>query len=140
MFAGMDTIPFGSGPGDNPMRMPVAFSNAISLEVSAIRRLVWVSGQLAFDAENNFVGPGDIRAQTEQCLLNIRRNLEQFGGSLRDVVQVTVFVQDMDDLQAIHQVRLRYFSDPLPTSTLVAVSGFVHPEALIEINAVAALR
>src|SRR5579864_5795488 len=136
----METIPFGAAPGDNAMRMPVAFSNAMSLDVGAIRRLVWVSGQLAFDAENNLVGAGDVRAQTEQCLLNIRRNLEQFGGSLSDVVQVTVFVRDMDNLRAIHEVRLKYFSDPLPTSTLVAVSGFVHAEALIEINAVAALR
>ena len=136
----METIPFGSAPGENAMRMPVAFSNAISLELGSIRRLVWVSGQLAFDEANNFVGRGDVRAQTEQCLLNIRRNLEQFGGSLRDVVQVTVFVRDMDNLKAIHEVRLQYFSEPLPTSTLVAVSGFVHPEALIEINAVAALR
>jgi 2-iminobutanoate/2-iminopropanoate deaminase len=53
---------------------------------------------------------------------------------------VTVFVRDMAELAAIHEVRLRYFSAPLPTSTLVAVGGFVHPEALIEINAVAALR
>jgi 2-iminobutanoate/2-iminopropanoate deaminase len=137
----METIPFGAAPGDNAMRMPVAFSNAISLEVNAIRRLVWVSGQLAFDEDNKLVGPGDVRAQTEQCLLNIRRNLEQFGGSLADVVQVTVFVRNMDNLKAIHEVRLKYFSaDRLPTSTLVAVSGFVHPEALIEINAVAALR
>ena len=136
----METIPFGAAPGDNAMRMPVAFSNAIGLELGSIRRLVWVSGQLAFDEDNNLVVPCDVRAQAEQCLLNIRRNLERFGGSLRDVVQVTVFVRDMDNLRAIHEVRLQYFSEPLPTSTLVAVGGFVHPEALIEINAVAALR
>ena len=136
----MESIPFGQAPGQNPMGMPVAFSNAIGLDLTDIRRLVWVSGQLSFGANNQFVGPGDIRAQTEQCLLNIRDSLERLGGSLQDVVQVTVFVKDMSSLQAIHEVRLRYFSQPLPTSTLVAVSGFVHPEALIEINAVAALR
>jgi enamine deaminase RidA (YjgF/YER057c/UK114 family) len=46
----------------------------------------------------------------------------------------------MSQLAAIHQVRLRHFSKPYPTSSLVAVSGFVHPDALIEINAVAAVR
>jgi enamine deaminase RidA (YjgF/YER057c/UK114 family) len=46
----------------------------------------------------------------------------------------------MTELAAIHDVRLRHFKDPLPTSTLVAVSGFVDPRAMIEINAVAALR
>jgi 2-iminobutanoate/2-iminopropanoate deaminase len=136
----MRTIPFGSALGDNAMGMPVAFCNALSLDLSEIRQLVWVSGQLAFDQSNNVVGPGDMRAQTEQCLTNIRRCLEQLGGSLADVVQVTVFVRDMSELAAIHEVRLRYFSPPFPTSTLVTVSGFVHPDALIEINAVAALR
>jgi 2-iminobutanoate/2-iminopropanoate deaminase len=136
----MEIIPFGRAVGQNPMGMPVAFCNALSLEVSELRRLVWVSGQLAFDEDNRLVGAGDIRAQTTQCLVNIRRALEQLGGTLADVVQVTVYVRDMSELPTIHEVRLRHFSDPLPTSTLVAVSGFVHPEALIEISAVAALR
>ena len=136
----METLPFGSAPGQNAMRMPVAFCNAISLDLSEVRKLVWVSGQLAFDQHEQFVGKGDAGAQTEQCLRNIERCLDQLGGSLGDVVQVTVFVKDMADLRAIHAARLRAFSPPYPTSTLVAVSGFVHPDALIEINAVAAVR
>lgn len=71
---------------------------------------------------------------------NIERNLRELGGSIDDVVQVTVFVKDMSHLEAIHEVRLRHFSKPYPTSTLVAVSSFVHPDALIEINGVAAVR
>jgi 2-iminobutanoate/2-iminopropanoate deaminase len=51
-----------------------------------------------------------------------------------------VFVKDMSGLREIHATRLRYFKPPYPTSTLVAVDGFVHPDALIEVNAVAALR
>src|SRR5690348_5785453 len=90
-----DIIPFGSAPGENAMRMPVAFSNAIGLDLAGIRRLVWVSGQLGFDGNNQLVGAGDVRAQTEQCLINIRDALQQLGGSLADVVQVTVFVRDM---------------------------------------------
>jgi 2-iminobutanoate/2-iminopropanoate deaminase len=136
----MHVIPFGSAPGQNAMGMPVAFCNAISLDAREIRQLAWISGQLAFDENNQLVGPGDIRAQTEQCLKNIQRCLAQLGGTLADVVQVTVFVRDLTELAAIHDVRLRYFKDPLPTSTLVAVSGFVDPRAMIEINAVAALR
>ena len=136
----MDSIPFGSGPGRNALGMPVAFCNALSLDLREIRRLVWVAGQLAFDERDQLVGKGDVAAQTAQCLRNIQRCLEQLGGSLADVVQVTVFVKDMTDLRAIHAARLRAFSPPYPTSTLVAVSGFVHPDALIEINAVAALR
>lgn len=136
----MQSIPFGSGVGQNAMGMPVAFSNAISLDMQDVRRLVWVSGQLAIDDRDQLVGNGDIRVQTEQCLVNVQRCLERLGASMRDVVQVAVFVKDMSDLQAIHEVRLRYFSPPYPTSTLVGVSSLVHPDALIEINAVAAVR
>ena len=135
-----ESIPFGKTAGQNAMGMPVAFCNAIAFDLADVRRLVYVSGQLAVDANDQLVGVGDVGAQTEQVLKNIEQALVQLGGSLADVVQVTVFVKDMTDLQAIHEVRLRAFSPPYPTSTLVAAAGFVHPDALIEINAVAALR
>jgi 2-iminobutanoate/2-iminopropanoate deaminase len=136
----MQSIPDGTGDGRNAMGIPVAFCSAVGIDTSEVRRLIWVSGQLAGNERNELVGVGDVRAQTEQCLVNIERNLRELGGSIDDVVQVTVFVKDMSQLEAIHEVRLRHFSKPYPTSTLVAVSGFVHPDALIEINAVAAVR
>ncbi|MCC7372220.1 MAG: RidA family protein [Chloroflexi bacterium] len=135
-----ESVPFGRAAGQNAMGMPVAFCNAIAFDLTDVRRLVYVSGQLAVDADDQLIGVGDVGAQTEQVLKNIERSLAQLGGSLADVVQVTVFVKEMTDLKAIHEVRLRMFSPPYPTSTLVAVSAFVHPDALIEINAVAALR
>jgi enamine deaminase RidA (YjgF/YER057c/UK114 family) len=126
-----ESIPFGRATGQNAMGFQVAFCNAIAFDLADVRRLIYVSGQLAFDEQNELVGVGDVGAQTEQVLKNIQRSLEQLGGTMADVVQVTVFV---------HEARLRYFTPPYPTSTLVAVSAFVHPDALIEINAVAALR
>lgn len=135
-----ESIPFGRAADQNAMGIPVAFCNAIAFDLEDVRRLVFVSGQLAVDQDDQIVGVGDVGAQTEQVLRNIRTYLEQLGGSLADVVQVTVFVKDMSGLRQIHEARLRAFSPPYPTSTLVAVSEFVHPDALIEINAVAALR
>ena len=135
-----ESIPFGRTTGQNAMGFQVAFCNAIAFDLADVRRLVYVSGQLAFDEQNALVGVGDVGAQTEQVLKNIQRSLEQLGGTMADVVQVTVFVKEIEGLRAIHEARLRYFSPPYPTSTLVAVSAFVHPDALIEINAVAALR
>jgi 2-iminobutanoate/2-iminopropanoate deaminase len=129
-----ESIPFGRA-----MEMKVAFCNALAVEASQVKRMIWVSGQLSFDEREQFVGKGDMGAQTEQCLKNIESALKKLGGSVDDVVQVTVFVKDMKDLRTIHEVRLRYFKEPYPTSTLVEVTGFVHPDALIEINAVAVL-
>src|SRR3954453_20887183 len=124
----MQVLTFGSASGQNAMGIPVAFSNAVSLDLTEVRRLVWVSGQLSFDSDNRFVGAGDMRAQTEQCLLNMRHCLEQLGRSLAFVFQVPLFVREMSQLAAIHEVRLRYFQEPLRRAPLVQVSGFVHPE------------
>jgi enamine deaminase RidA (YjgF/YER057c/UK114 family) len=128
------SIPFGDAMG-----MKVAFCNGLSIDLDQVKRMIWVSGQLPFDEEGRLVGKGDIEGQTDQCIKNIGAVLAGLGGTLDDVVQVTVFVKDMGDLKTIHEVRLRHFEEPYPTSTLVEVKGFVHPEALIEINAIAAL-
>ncbi len=129
-----ESIPFGDAMG-----MKVAFCNAMSVDLSDIKKFVWVSGQLAFDENRKLVGKGNIEEQTEQCIKNIENALKQLGGTLDDVVQVTVFVKEMVGLKGIHDVRLRYFKEPYPTSTLVEIKGFVDPDALIEINAVAAV-
>ena len=129
-----ESIPFGRAMG-----MKVAFCNAISVDLSEVKRLIWVSGQIALDENGKLIGKGDIGTQTEQCIKNVETALKKLGGSLDDVVQVTVFVKDMRGLKTIHEVRLKYFKEPYPTSTLVEVKGFVNPDALIEINAVAAV-
>lgn len=124
------SVPFG-----NAMGMEVAFSNAIAVPIAADRSLIWVAGQIAFDENEQLVGVGDIAAQTEQCIRNIENVLKQFGADLSDVVNVLVFVKSMDGLPEIHQVRLRMFTQPYPASTLVQVSEFVNPDAMIEIQA-----
>ena len=114
---------------------PVAFSNAVR---AGRGDLLFVSGQLAFDDDMNIVGAGDMRAQTRQVLLNIGKALTAGGATFDDVVRVQVFVTDLSDFRAIHEVRLEFFDRcRLPASTLVQVSGLAHEDAMIEIDAVA---
>ena len=114
---------------------PVAFSNAVRVSGGT---MVFVSGQLAFDQDMQLVGKDDMRAQTRQVLANLGNALSQSGASFQDVVRVQVFVTDLTEFRAIHEVRLEYFApDYLPASTLVQVTGLVHPDALIEMDAVA---
>ena len=129
-----ESIPFGGAMG-----MKVAFCNALAIDVSKAKTMIWVSGQLSIDEQGQLIGKGNMGTQTEQCIKNIESALIKLGGALDDVVQVIVFVKDMKDLKMIHHVRLKYFKEPYPTSTLIDVTGFVHPDALIEINAVAVL-
>lgn len=110
------------------------------LETSGSRTL-YLSGQIAFDAEGNVVGRGDMQAQTEQVFKNIEAALAAVGASFADVVKVSYFITDISQMQSVREVRNRYFaSDRLPASTAVEVSRLVHPDLLIEIEAVAVLE
>lgn len=101
--------------------------------------LIFISGQVPIDAAGNTVGQGDIVLQTEQTLKNLQNVLEASGASLADVVKVTVFLRNMEQRDAVAQVRSRFFKDNLPASTLVEVTKLVHQDWLIEIEAVAAV-
>ena len=103
-------------------------------------RLLYVSGQVAFDAEGNVVGEGDIKLQTETVLEHVKTVVEEAGGSMGDIVKVTVFITDMGLYDDIHEVRRRYFEEPFPASSMVEVSALIDPRLLIEIEAVAVVR
>jgi 2-iminobutanoate/2-iminopropanoate deaminase len=101
--------------------------------------LLFVSGLTARDAQGNVVGVGDISVQTRQVLENLTKTLAAAGGTLADIVSVTVFVRDVRMFDAIHAVRREYFPSAPPASTMVEVTRLVDERCLIEINAVAAL-
>jgi 2-iminobutanoate/2-iminopropanoate deaminase len=101
--------------------------------------LLFVSGQVALDRNGNLVGEGDMTRQAEQVFDNLRTALEANAASFGDVVKITTFVTDMSALQVVRDVRNRYLTDPPPASTTVEVAALFRPEALIEVEAVAAI-
>ena len=104
-------------------------------------RLVFVSGQVARDADGQLVGKGDIRAQTRKTLQNVQSVLAESGATMDDVVKVTVFVTDLaDQFAAIHEVRSEFFKSDYPASTLVEIKSLVDKDMLIEIEAIAATQ
>jgi reactive intermediate/imine deaminase len=111
----------------------------ISHYADAVRsgNTVWISGMLPVDADGELIGGEDVVAQTEQVFRNLAAVLEHVGASFADVVKVMVFLRDVSDRAAINPVRERHFGDARPASTLVEVSGLAHPQALVEIEAVA---
>jgi reactive intermediate/imine deaminase len=115
-------------------------TNGYSHAVAFTGALVMVSGQVPLDAEGQLVGRGDARAQTRQVFHNLQMALAAAGARMADLVKLTVFLTDMADLADFRAVRDE-FVDPWrpPASSLVQVSGLVHPAFLIEIEAVAAL-
>ncbi|WP_149537093.1 RidA family protein [Siccirubricoccus phaeus] len=102
-------------------------------------RMVFISGMLAKDSSGALVGAGDITAQTRQVCENVKAAVEAAGGTLEDICRVDVYIADMRHFPQIHAVRREYFTGTPPASTMVEVTGFTHPEALIEITAIAVI-
>jgi reactive intermediate/imine deaminase len=100
-------------------------------------RVVFVAGQIPWDADGQTVCQGDVAGQTRQVFANIGTVLAEAGGSLDDVIKITVFAADIRYRDAINQVRTETFKEPYPASTQVAVASLVDPEWLVEIEAVA---
>lgn len=109
-------------------------------QVSGFGRLVFVSGFTSRDEKGNVYAPGDIKKQTERVLESIKAVLEQAGGSMDNIVKLTVYIRDMEQFKEIHEVRARYFKHPYPACAMLEVSRMVSPESLIEIEAVAAFE
>jgi len=84
--------------------------------------LVFVSGQIPLTPEGEVV-EGDIRAQTERVLENLKAILEAAGSSLSRVVQTTCFLADMEDFPGFNEVYARYFAPPYPARATVAVKA-----------------
>jgi len=102
-------------------------------------RLVYISGQVAWDAEGNTVGRGDIRAQARQVFQNLRQVLQEAGGDLSDLLKMTTYVTRLDDYPAVVEVRQEFFPDGLPASTLIVVESLFHADWLLEVEGMAAI-
>jgi reactive intermediate/imine deaminase len=114
------------------------FSQAIAVEAKG--RIVFISGMTARRADGTIAGVGDIEAQTRQVCENIKSALDSAGGTMDDVCRVDVFVRNIEHFDKIHKVRREYFRAPAPASTMVEVTKMVHPDYLIEINAIAVIQ
>ncbi len=82
---------------------------------------VYVSGQGPIDPETGEIVGDDIAAETHRAMKNIGAVLEAAGSSLDDVVKATVFVQDMENYDAINDVYEEYLSEPYPARSAVQV-------------------
>ena len=100
-------------------------------------RLIYVAGQVPWDAEGRTVARGDPAGQTRQVFENIRAVLAEAGATLEDVIKLTIFTADIRYRDAVNQVRSEVFRPPYPASTQVAVAALVDTDWLVEIEAVA---
>lgn len=106
-------------------------------------RLLFLAGQTGSDAEGRILAPGDLVAQYEQVLRNLRTVVESAGGKMQDITKINIFVRDRDDylahLKPLGKVHRSFFGAYYPATALFEISRFFQDEALIEIEGTAVL-
>ena len=122
------------------LNQPKFYTHAVTAE--GARRLVYVSGQVSWDAAGAVVGKGDMRAQSEQVFRNVTAALKAAGAGWGDIVKMNGYMVGMnaERVTEYREVRQRFLKEgALPASTLVGVEALVHPDLLLEVEVVAAL-
>lgn len=113
------------------------FSQAV---VEPLGRRVHLTGQVAWNANGEIVGPGDPEVQTGVAIDNIETILATLGGQLSDIVSTILYYVRDEDLPAIQNVRIRRFSKAHgPATTGVKVAGLVDPSLLVELTVIAVI-
>lgn len=101
-------------------------------------QLIFMTGQVAWDANNNVVGEGNTATQLDQCFRNTECILGQIGGNLRDLVSITLYFTDRADIPAIQKTRAEWLNlESAPTSNFIQIPGLILPEFTIELVPIA---
>ncbi|HMD55911.1 MAG TPA: RidA family protein [Solirubrobacteraceae bacterium] len=126
-----------------PQELPkVPFHRQVSIATGS--KLVFMAGQVAWDADGTLVGEGDLAAQVEQCYLNVGAALSAVGGSFDNVAKLTIYITDwsMDKMHLVGEGRARALATLgvttlLAPGTLIGVATLYSPDLLVEIEAIA---
>lgn len=118
------------------MAKPTGYSYAVKKTGTP----VYISGQVAIDDASKLVGEGDAAAQVEQVFQNLRTVVTAAGGTMDDIVKLTVFVTDPAYRPPVAAARQRHFKEgQYPASTYLVISGLALPQLLVEIEAIAVI-
>lgn len=115
------------------------------VSIASGTKLVFIAGQVAWDAEGRTVGERDLAAQVEQCYLNIGTALAEVGASFDDVAKLTVYVVDWTPdkmplfLAGAARAAAKLGVTPVPPGTLVGVAALDVPDHLVEVEATAVI-
>lgn len=119
---------------------PRGFSHGVAVEGG---RLLMLAGQDASDAWSRIVAPGDLVAQYEQVVKNLKAVVEAAGGKLQDIVKLNIYVTDRDvyraQLKPLGEIHRAYFGSHYPAMALFEVKGLFNPDAMIEMEGIAHL-
>ncbi len=115
------------------------------VSVATGSKLVFIAGQVAWDADGVTVGEGDLAAQVERCYLNVGTALAAVGASFDDVAKLTVHVVDWTPdkmpllMEGVGRAAAKLGVTATPPATLLGVAALDVPEHLVEVEATAVI-
>ena len=128
----------------NPEALPtVDFFRQVAIATGS--KIVFLAGQVAWDADGALVGKGDLAAQVEQCYLNVAAAVAAAGGTLDDVAKLTTYIAGwtLDKMPLVQEGRSRACAKLgvtlLAPGTLIGVAALFTPDLLVEIEAIAVI-
>jgi 2-iminobutanoate/2-iminopropanoate deaminase len=86
-------------------------------------KIIFTAGQIALDPATSRIVEGDVAAQTQRALENVKAILLAAGVKLDNVVKTTVFMTDLNDFAAMNEVYAEYFSTNPPARSTVEVKA-----------------
>ena len=116
-----------------PEPAPGTWSNCL-----VVNGVAYVAGMIARGKDGKIVD-GDEYEQAKDIFAKIRNLVEAAGGTMADVVKVSIFVTDIHQREKVWRARREVFSGDFPASTLVQVAALAEPSVKVEIEAVAHL-
>lgn len=122
-------------------KAPLGYENGVLVEPGG--HTLYVAGQIAWDADAQLVGAGDMGAQFVQALDNVIRVVDEAGGLPQEIVRMTVYVTDkrayLDATRAIGAAWKERLGRHYPAMALVQVADLLEDGALVEIEATAVI-
>ena len=100
-------------------------------------RIVWLAGQVAIEDSAGKSLAGDLDGQVREVFARLGKTLAEAGGTLADLVTMTVFITDARHGDRFTQLRKEIFGDDFAASALITVAGLARPEMLVEVQAIA---
>jgi enamine deaminase RidA (YjgF/YER057c/UK114 family) len=121
----------------NPPTIAAGAGYSHGIELPPNARLLYCAGQLGLKADGSFASQ-EIRGQAEQAWRNVGAVLQAAGMGFENIVKLTHYLTRHEDLAAYREVRAQFLGKLAPASTLLVISSLARPEALIEVEVVAA--
>jgi 2-iminobutanoate/2-iminopropanoate deaminase len=113
-----------------------AFSPAVITEGG---RTVWLAGQTVLEDAKGTSIAGNFEAQTREIFARLGKTIEEAGGTLADMVTMTVFITDTRYGNRFTELRREIFGDNFPASALITVTGLAQPGMLVEVQGIAVI-